>query len=396
MQPDYDLIIAGGGLVGSALAVALRDSGLRLALVDSRAGVDVAPHPVDARPIALSYGSAHYLRRLQVWDALHGNTQPIRRIVISQLGGFGKTRLAAAERGVDAFGYVTRAHQIQSALETMMPADDTLDRCRDTTVIDFQPRDTVITVSLNCRGVKRTTSARLLVAADGGVSALRTAARIDVEEKDYQQCAICAELVVSAGDGETAYERFTDTGPLALLPIAANRYALVWVKPTGLAHHLAEQSDREFIRRLHDEFGYCLGRMRLDSRCERFPLRLFMAEGIVAPRLALLGNAAHQLHPVAGQGYNLGLRDVEVFAERIVEAGLASEDLGAPGFLSRFERMRQADQRAVKNFTDGLVGLFALAGPIASGGRGCGLLALEMLTPGKWYLADFAMGIGRT
>lgn len=372
MMDHADIVIVGGGPVGAALALALEHGGLRPALLEARA----EPLPQrDPRALALSYGTMLILRRLGIWDALPGPT-PIAAVHVSQRGGLGRVWLDAAAQKVSALGYVVDYDALDRALRQALAGSGVhylegaaVGRSRTTAgyaVVDFVRQ-----------GVQRQLTARLLARADGGTGSGQRA-------RDYGQSAVVALVRSELAHGNTAYERFTPDGPLALLP-SGEGLALVWTTRPPQAEALCALGEADFLAALQRQFGDRLGRFTECGPRKAFPLALRHAEPVTRRRTVLLGNAAQTLHPVAGQGFNLGLRDAwELAAEALATP---PREIGGEAMLARYRAGRRLDRTGAILFTDGLVRLFSNGHPLLRHGRGLGLLALEALPPVKGFLA---------
>ena len=359
--PEVDVAIAGGGPVGCALALALSASALSVARIADE-------FEIADRPIALSHGTRLILERLGSWDSVR-NT-PIETIHVSQQG-FGRTVMRCADYGLPALGYVTTYSELVAQLAGRTPVGAESLR-------DWKSADDEIALQLS-RGENETgMRARLLVLADGGHN--RLAQRV----KDYRQQAIVAEVTVERPRSGVAWERFTAEGPLALLPFG-DRYALVWsVRPVSAAELLG-LSDSDFLARLREIFGGRLGNFISVGRRSTFPLSLRHGRIAPAPRVLAIGNAAQTLHPVAGQGLNLGLRDAWELAQMLLD--VSKEEIGAPRFLARYIRLRRFDRFAGIGFTDFLVRVFSNSLPPLALARGAGLAMLDSLPPARRFLA---------
>jgi len=398
----FDVAIAGGGLVGASLALALRKLSLRVALIEASPYGAIGQPSFDDRTTALSNGSRRTFAALDVWPLIERDATAIRRIHVSDQGRFGFARLDAAEQGVDALGYVVTNRVMGAALwrrieeegvEVFAPA-----RVKGTQLLEGLQR-------IECeQGLDRTIhlDTKLAVAADGAHSALREAAGIGVSTWDYGQVALIANVFSQRFHEHVAYERFTPTGPLALLPMSEGRLGLVWTVDHDSAQAVAALSDAAFLERLQSAFGFRLGRfIRVGSR-QLYPLSLMRADRYVAPRLAIVGNAAQTLHPIAGQGFNLGLRDAASLAEVLAD-GLAAHrpslgqsqlafDPGDAVLLERYRAWRSADRGNIVRFTDGLVRLFTQPfGPVRLL-RNAGMLAFDLLPPAKDALSQLSLG----
>lgn len=376
MAESPDIVIAGGGPVGVALALALRDSGLSVTLVEARAPGAVVD---DTRTLALAHGSRLILERLGVWPALVAETTAILRISISQQRSFGRTELSADEANVSALGYVTGYAALQRALVGALErtAVRVLAGCA-VRAVNGDANGAV--VSVDAAGMRQELPARLAVIADGG-------AQLDiahVKTRDYRQSALVCDVVSEQLHQNRAFERFTPDGPLALLPTARG-WSLVWTVQPERAQQLAALDDAEFCRRLRGAFGGAVGAFTAAGRRQVFPLALKYATRPVAPRTLLIGNAAQTLHPVAGQGFNLGLRDAWELARVILARG--ASDPGARELLNEYFSQRRRDRIATILFTDTLIRLFCNDIPLLNGARGLGLAAFGAVPAAKNFLA---------
>lgn len=386
---DCDVLIIGGGLAGASLARALRDLPLRLALVEAQGWDQAAPRR-DPRAIALSYGSARIFQGLGLWQGLPAT--PIRRIHVSDRGHFGFTRLDCEQLGIAALGYVLEASDMEQALrrELKQQANLALHCGSRLEQLDIGAEQATARI-VDAQGQIFSLTTRLLVAADGAASAARRLLDMPARIQPYHQTAIVCQITPAQPQACTAYERFTETGPLALLPMQQDRYALVWTVAGG-ADELLAMDEGEFLRRLQLRFGWRLGRMLQATPRHAFPLMLSYRHEAPQPRLALLGNAAHTLHPVAGQGLNLGLRDVATLAELLRDH--AGGDPGALPLLQHYAQQRRADQGGTVYLTDGLLKLFANDSGVLAAARNAGMAALDRCGPLKNQLLRYAAGIG--
>jgi len=390
---DYDLLIVGGGMVGASLALALSGSGLRLALVDEHAPGDPAQPSYDDRAIALAYGSRRIFEGMGLWPAIAPEAEPICDIHVSDRGHFGFTRLSAREEDVPALGYVVTARQLGSVL---------LDGLRDCADVDWIAPAQVVAiaadelsahVTIEQAGERRVLSAALLVGADGGRSFVREQLGLPTRQWRYGQAAIVTNVTPQRPHRNVAYERFTDSGPVALLPMSEGRCAVVWTVREEQLQEVMALDDAAFVRAFQARFGHRLGRFERVGRRASYPLQLLRVRESVRPRTVIIGNAAHTLHPIAGQGFNLGLRDVAALVEEVLGAHLDGRDPGSMQVLRAYESWRQDEQRSVAMGTDGLARLFS--NPLAPlrFGRNLGLLAMDLLPFGRHALARAAMGL---
>jgi 2-octaprenyl-6-methoxyphenol hydroxylase len=368
---DHDVLIVGGGPVGAALALALRDSGLAVGLLEPR-----APHAAaDSRPIALSHGSRLILERLGAWERLAGAT-PIERIHVSQRGGFGRVGLDARQAQVPALGYVVDYGELAAALGRALDAGGGVQLIRaGAGTLESGTEEAVVRYS---DGSGRA-SASLLVVADGG--ALPVARQ---RVRDYGQAAVTARVRCSLPHRNVAYERFTPEGPLALLPVG-QALALVWTTAPERARNLCEMDEPGFLAELQKGFGGRLGRFTAAGSRAWYPLALKIADHIAEPRTVVVGNAAQTLHPVAGQGLNLGLRDAWELAGLLRRWDRAR--IGAPEFVRAYTALRRLDRGGGIVFTDALVRLFSNSAPALKLARGAGLAVLGAFPPARDFVA---------
>jgi 2-octaprenyl-6-methoxyphenol hydroxylase len=332
----------------------------------------------DRRSIALSHGSRLILERLGVWSALAAAAIPIHRISITQQRGFGRTELSSDEAGVPALGYVAGYTALQHALAGAL--EQSTVRVRPGCAVRAISGDANVAVAtVDAAGAQQQLAARLIAIADGGAE-LNSA---QVKTRDYAQSALVCDVASEQPHQNRAFERFTPEGPLALLPTARG-WSLVWTAQPEHAQQLAVLDDAEFCRRLHATFGGAVGAFIAAGRRQVFPLALKYATAPVAPRTLLIGNAAQTLHPVAGQGFNLGLRDAWELSRAIIAHG--ESDPGSSELLNEYFSQRRFDRTATILFTDSLIRLFCKDIPLLNGARGLGLAALGAIPPAKNFL----------
>ena len=376
MISNCDIAIIGGGPVGAALALALRDSNFNITLLEARSSKD---KHADPRALALSYGSRLLLTRLGVWQDM-SQVSNIKTIHISQKNSFGRSQLSAAELNVPDLGYVLPYPALQAALH------GALETCN----INYQYGAAVTrlhssaegaSVSYRQEGVEKQLNARLVVVADGG-KLLESSHPAEV--RDYGQSAIIAHVTCSDPKADTAFERFTPDGPLALLPYQGG-YELVWTVPHAAAEAMLLWDDATLLAQLHQHFGDRVGSFLSAGTRSTFPLRLKRAPATTLPHTVLIGNAAQTLHPVAGQGFNMGLRDAWELAQEILRS--TPEALGSAAMLSNYRHCRSLDRNAGIRFTDGLVRLFSNDLPLVGAVRAASLSLLDCLPGMKKFVA---------
>jgi len=393
-----DVAISGGGLVGASLALALRGLGLDVRLIEAFP-VDSAAQPsFDERTTALGNGSRRIFEALGIWGAMAGHAAQIRDIHVSDAGRFGFARLTAAEFGQEALGYVVPNRVIGRAMWQALHDSNEIRVHVPARVTAARFDADAVRLTVQGEGERWELAARLTVAADGAHSLVREAAGVDASTTDYGQTAIVCSLRTDQPADGIAYERFTPDGPMALLPLQAPWRALVWAVATADAPALLALTPAEFVARWQRGFGFRAGRAREVGARASYPLSLTRAAQVIAPRCVLLGNASQALHPVAGQGFNLALRDAAVLAE-VLAAGLGDRgarerDAGDAALLERFATERSRDRSAMVGFTDGLVRLFSSRRPGVAPLRDAGLLLFDVLPPAKRALSRISFGFG--
>ena len=391
------LDIVGGGMVGASLALALqgcaRQNDWSIRLVEAQPPVEGGWQPsYDNRSTALSHGSRRLFERLGVWTELARRAEPIRQIHVSDRGHPGSARINAADEGVPALGYIVENAWLgevllgaldRQAIEWLAPAR----------VSQARPRPGGYALDVQTPDGPQQLASDLLVIADGGRSGLLDQLGIRRKVNPYQQVAVIANITSADGHAGVAYERFTDSGPLALLPLSGQRSALVWSLPVDVAEAVAALPDADFLQRLQAAFGFRMGALTKVGERASYPLNLIEAEEQVRPHLVVLGNAAHSLHPIAGQGFNLSLRDAMALADRLQQAGREQRDPGSLAVLQGYLDGQFADQAATVAFSHYLTRLFSNRNPALVSGRNAGLLALDLLPPLKSLFARQGMGL---
>lgn len=399
MSPEQhfcDIAIVGGGPVGIALALALRDSGLKITVLEARPAQNSTTDP---RALAISYGSRLLLARLGLWDVLN-NVTPIRTIHISQKHSFGRTVLRADELGVPELGYVLPYHTLHRQMQTALQASHVDMRgnvhyLAGAAVTQLQGTAAGATLRYQHAGKESVLDTKLAVVADGGKLLEATH---PPHIHDYGQSALIAHLTCSQPQLTTAFERFTAQGPVALLPFS-DGYELVWTVAQENMQTMLDWDNATFLTQLQQHFGDRVGDFLSVGARTHFPLRLKRAPQCTIPHTVLLGNAAQTLHPVAGQGFNLGLRDVWELAQAILRSvdesastvNLDTTNLGSPAMLADFQKSRKLDRDAGIRFTDSLVRLFSNDLFLLSGGRAAAFSVLDNLPNVKKFVAKRMM-----
>ncbi len=400
MELDYDILIIGGGMVGASLARALRGQPLRIGVVEAVPLESDAQPSFDARAIALSHGSKRIFQAMGVWPALAAEVSAIEHIQVSDRGHFGAARLEAEEEGVEALGYVAEAALLGRVLAPTLSEQENVELICPASLSDLYIEANAAEVTLATESGERQLRAALVVAADGGRSTARELLGGKTFDLGYGQSAIISTVLSDRPHGNTAYERFTDSGPLALLPCDpapeaegyGHRWSLVWSAHDRQLDELLGLDDKTFLARLQERFGRRAGRFTAIGRRHSYPLGLSYLREPVRERVAFIGNAAHTIHPVGGQGFNLGLRDVAALAEVLAEALRGGEDIGALETLKGYADWRRPDYYKVMGFTDGLArGFSSRLAPLVKA-RTLGMLALDLLPPARRLFTRQAMG----
>lgn len=389
----YAVVVAGGGLTGASLAVALADLGLKVAVVEAVPPESPGQPSLDDRTSAIARTGVRILENLGVWKRLAETPSPIRAVEISERGCFGGARIDAASQGLDSLGSVVRNRVLGQALWEKLRESEGIDIFCPATVRSVKVESDDVRVSVKAgSGKPKTVAARLLAVAEGARSPLREKFGIEAEHREYRQVALTGLAEVrKAIRPDTAWERFTEEGPLALVPAGGRRYGFVIVSNRG-AEKLGEMSDADLLARLQELMGYRAGEFVAVGPRAVYPLALDRAERVTAPRSVLVGAAANSVHPLVAQGFNLALRDVSSLSETLAADGGAAADPGDPSLLARYASWRRRDQANVVRFTDGLARLSRSywLRPL----RGLGMQAFDVLPQAKPLLARFALGQG--
>lgn len=382
------IIIAGGGMTGATLALAishLTQGQLAVTLVEGTEPASRVHPGFDGRAIALAEGTCQQLAAIGLWPLLASAATAITDVHVSDRGHASFVSLTAADYGVSALGQVVELHEVgQRLFSRLKNAPGVTLRCPDKVASVERTRDRVC-VALES-GEQLT--GHLLVAADGSHSRVAAACGVQWQSTDYQQVAVIANVSTQVAHQGRAFERFTEFGPLALLPMSAGRSSLVWCHPLAQKDAVDRWGDDRFVAELQRAFGWRLGRITQVGQRTSYPLRLQTASQHIAHRLALVGNAAQTLHPIAGQGFNLGIRDVMSLAETLAAAWRAGRETGAYATLQHYQQRRQPDAQATIGITDGLVRLFANRYTPLVAGRNLGLMAMDHLPPLRNLLAE--------
>ncbi len=394
MTPDYDVIVIGGGVVGASLACALGTGPLRVAVIEAVPYGAASQPSYDDRTVALSYASRLIFSAFDVWPQIDpASISPIHTIHISDRGRFGSAHLDRRDVGTDALGYVVDARALGAALMARLATQTNVHLIAPATVQALEIQSDHATVGLLQQGAVHQLCAKLVIGADGAQSQVRELLGIPAQRRDYGQTAIVTTVTPERPHEQAAYERFTPSGPLALLPRNGGHCAVVWSVAPNAAQALLRLTDAEFLAQLQTAFGARLGTFSRLGKRSSYPLTLTKIDRYRAGRALLIGNAAHSLHPVAGQGFNLGLRDVALLAELLLDAVRAGDDIGSDTLLERYIALRRRDTHAMTLFTDSLARVFTDVRAPITFGRNLSLLAVDMVPGAKRALLRRTMGL---
>ncbi|HHI4970663.1 TPA: 2-octaprenyl-6-methoxyphenyl hydroxylase [Vibrio parahaemolyticus] len=387
---QYDVVIAGGAMAGATLALAIEHlsrGALRVAVVEPfKAQSDQHPG-FDSRSIALSYGTVNLLRHLELWSAIEPFSTPIEHIHVSDRSHAGMTDITKHDVGVEALGYVVELADVGRVYQELLTHSTAIDLyCPDSAKHITRTQENV-TIELASGELL---NAKLLVAADGAVSQCCQQIGLELSEHDFDQVAVIANIVTQEPHQGRAFERFTENGPVALLPMSDNRMSLVWCLRPDEAQIVMELSESEFLERLQQDFGWRLGAMQKVGLRASYPLLLRHRKQNISHRFAIVGNAAQTLHPIAGQGFNLGIRDVVTLAEELVKQG---EDVGRYQGLIRFSQRRETDRNETIWLTSSLVHVFSNDLLAMRIGRNTALAAMDNLSIFKQPLLRHTLGL---
>ncbi len=390
-QTEFDVIIVGGGMVGASLAVALAPLPITVAIIEAhdprRRGV---PQPsYDDRSTAIASGSQKILATIGVWPDMDSDATTILDIHISDRGHFGMSRISAQQENVPALGYVVPNRTIGRALWAALASFENIHLFCPARLQSLDNEGDRVSVRISEEsGDPLVLQGRLVAAADGAQSVVRKKLGIEATVWDYGQTAIISNVTTEKPHQNVAYERFTENGPMAVLPMSEGRSALVWTVPDSQVEDILRMGDEQILARLQELFGFRLGHWQKIGSRVSYPLSMVKAEEQIRHRVAIIGNAAHGLHPIAGQGFNLSLRDVAVLADVIA----AADDPGAHHVLEKYCQWRNGDQARVMGFTDALVRVFGNPLTTVKAVRNLGLVLFDLLPGGKSLLARHTMG----
>lgn len=399
---QQQVVIVGGGMVGLSLSLMLAKTNIQVKLIeaikypDEQHAAQLPYHSsFDARNTALSRRSVQIYQELGLWEALQQHATPILQVHITEQGGFGKARLVAEQEKVESFGQVIENAWLGRVLLSQVRAQPLIELIDAAQVTSITQNDQQVTVKLTAQDQQLEIQTQLLIAADGRDSFCRQALGVGVDVHDYDQVAIVTSVETSKPHQQVGFERFSELGPLALLPLPGDyRRSVVWPVKKGTEQEwLGEENDQHFLDALQQTYGDRAGKFVKTGKRFCFPLSQVLAERQAVGRVVLMGNAAHTIHPVAGQGFNLCLRDAHVLLRFITEQLSQNQDIGEPEMLKAYEQARLSDQRRVIKFCDTVVRGFSHSNPALKLLRNTGLLAFDLIPGIKPLVANYAMGL---
>lgn len=382
-------VIVGGGPVGLMLAIALAQQGKSVCVIEKNCFQQGQVGSFDGRVLALSYGSMQFLNKLGLGEELATKTTAIEHIHVSQKGYLGLTTLHAQEMNTPALGYSITAADLGEVLWQQVQTEPLIEVFTQAGLVKFSIENNLQTVVFDTADGQQQRSAQLIVGADGTQSSVRKQLGLPMTEKPYHAFGVISKVTTVEPANGWAFERFTETGPVALLPMQGNAHKAVWVVPAEQIDAVKQLNDADFLAAFSQQIGERFGGFESVSNRVVYPLIETYVSNFVAPRAVLMGNAAHTQHPVAAQGLNLGIADIMAFAEMAISA----KDLGNPAFLSSYAQARQVHHQSMMGLTDSLIQLFQAPSPIIGHLRGLGLMAMHSLPAIRKRFASFTMGL---
>ncbi len=391
MNQSCDIAIVGGGLAGASLAIALAPLGYDITVIEAVAYQAAEQPSYDDRTLAMSHSSCRILSGIGLWKDLEADATAIRKIFITELARPGQVVLDAAELDLAEFGHVVEGRSFGLAVSRQLEQTVNIDVISPASVKGIEVGGTRAKLHVELDGSVNELDARLVVAADGANSFIRNHLQIPTDYRDYGQTAVICNITPENAHAGRAFECLTDTGPFAVLPHTGKRCGLVWSVDSDNATEILEIDEATFLSRAQERFGRTeLGAFLKSGKRTAYPLKLVRAKEDVRERLVILGNAAHAIHPIGAQGFNLALRDAAVLAEVLADGD--QDDPGNPVFLGTYSQWRQQDQRGTIATSDGMTRLFAHPSPLAAVVRSAGLIAHSMFPSLRRMSAIKAMG----
>ncbi|MFK8027030.1 MAG: 2-octaprenyl-6-methoxyphenyl hydroxylase [Gammaproteobacteria bacterium] len=357
LPSSFDIVIVGGGLVGMSLAVALAKSSSSVLLLEQNQAAPLHANVLDLRTTGLTRSSEQMFMQIGVWDKISSAATPIERLDISEQGNFGAARIDASQHDISPIGYMVPNHHLIEVLSEQVQQLANVTILSPASLDSAEVNSSGYTIKINHEGEQLIVTTSLLVGSDGGKSKVREILGISAEHKNYQQSAIITNVRTQKAHQNVAYERFTKNGPLAVLPIKDNCCALIWTQSEHSVGAYMEMDDQHFLQSLQKAFGYRLGKFLEVGKRSAYPLSLTKSNGLVGPHAVLVGNAAQTVHPVAAQGFNLGLRDVHTLVQMLTS--IEFNPARYESMLNEYQQIRTPDRDHVIKLTDGLTRVFA-------------------------------------
>ncbi len=389
---SFDIVIGGAGLIGASLALALAPLPLRIALIDTNPLKTTLEPQSDGRSLALNYASVRILEAINIGSMIADHTTPIHTVQVSERGRFGKLRFTAQEEKVPALGYVIPAPRLGVTLNQALLAQTRITLLNPAKIITLNKTEQGHEVALQTAQGEQKITAKLVIAADGVNSSLRELMHIVTQTHEQGQSALATRITTTLPLNNTAYERFIAEGALALLPLADRQAALIFTGAEKFIQSLQTLDDADFLKKAQDYFGGRLGKFLQLEKRHVYPLKTVFANEQIKPGFILLGNAAHTLHPIAAQGFNLGLQDVAALVELIKEAVNTQHDFADFQLLQQYEQQRKKAQQKIMNFTHNLITIFSQDFLPLALARSAGLKLIDLVAPLKHRLAARLMG----
>lgn len=390
-KSGYDILIVGAGFVGCVLAHALNQQGFKVALIEQKA-LHIKPQHAatrDNRSIVLTYSSYQILKALSIWPKLADFASPVKTVKVTHAGHFGSLIFHENDCQLPLLGYVVPANVLTDVLQELVLVNPNIELISPASSMQINFVDQMCQVNVITDEEKQLT-APLLIGADGAPSQVRQSIGIKTKNIDYQQSAVIAIVDVEKHHQQIAFERLTKTGAIALLPRGEKKCGMVWTMPSENVELFLKMAKEEILEKIQKAWGYQLGRFLNISECQAYPLQLQTADEQMRPNVLLLGNAAHTLHPIAGQGFNLGLRDLALLVEILADAKRNGTSLNDIGLLEKYLDQRRRDQNTIVRFTDGIVRLFSHEFLAMIGGAGFSLI--NNISPVKKLLIRNLLG----
>lgn len=376
-QYDYDLVIIGGGMVGLSLAATFADTALSVAVIEPSLPQQTKQPSFDQRSIALSISSQRFFETLGMWPKFQKCIQSVSKLHISREGGFGHAQLDAYDYGLKAFGHIVGAQDLGQILSEYLSDKNNIQVLRPASFKSIRLSEDQIDIELNQK--LQTISSRVFVAADGTFSNVKSQLGIKSDIQDYNQAMVVANVSFSEPNPEMAFERFRESGALALLPIDTQSYCILMTVSEKSVQSITKLNDADFCQQIYHQFGYRLGCVTNISKRVSYPIKQVLARSLVKNNCVLVGNAAHQLHPIAAQGLNLSIRDLALLAEKLCDYfdGKSGNELEA--VLKQYQEKRRLGLDNTANFIHSITNLFEVKSDSIKHGIHAGLIGIDIL-----------------